>query len=103
MLSREETMYLAVQVDTATLTTLVNSGSTHSFLSIEVVSRLHLLPIHRPGLRVTVANDDQVASDGVCKEVSFTMDTEKFVLDIYVILLAGFDMVLGVHWLRTLA
>jgi hypothetical protein len=39
----------------------------------------------------------------VCKEVSFTMDTEKFVLDIYVILLAGFDMVLGVHWLRTLA
>jgi hypothetical protein len=45
-----ETMRLAVQVDTTTLTALVDSGSTRSFLSIEVASRLHLLPIHQSGL-----------------------------------------------------
>jgi hypothetical protein len=71
-----ETMRLAVQVDTTTLTALVDSGSTHSFLSIEVASQLHLLPIHRSGLRVIVANGDQVASDGVCKDMRFTIDNE---------------------------
>jgi hypothetical protein len=101
-ISTMETMCLVVQIDTATLTALVDSSSTHSFLSIEAVSRLHLLPIHRPGLRVTVANGDQVTSDGVCKDVRVIIDTEEFVLDFYAIPLAGFDMVLGMHWPRTL-
>jgi hypothetical protein len=92
-----ETMCLAVQIDTATLTALVDSGSTHLFLSVEAVSRLHVLPIHRQGLRVTVANDDQVASDEVCKVVRFVIDIEEFVLDFYVIPLVGFDMVLGMY------
>jgi hypothetical protein len=43
-----------------------------------------------------------VASDGVCKDVRFIIDTEEFIMYFYVIPLAGFDMVLGVHWLRTL-
>jgi hypothetical protein len=57
-ISAMETMRLAVQIGTTTPTALVHSGSTHSFLSIEVVSHLHLLPIHWPALRVRVANDD---------------------------------------------
>jgi hypothetical protein len=101
-ISAVETMRLAVQITTTTLTALVDSGSTHSFISVEAASRLHLLPIHRPGLRVKVANDDQVACDGVCKDTHFTIDDEEFMLDFFVIPLAGYDMVLGVHWLRTL-
>jgi hypothetical protein len=49
-ISAAETMRLVVQITTTTLTTLVDSGSTHSFISVEAASRLHLLPIHRPGL-----------------------------------------------------
>jgi hypothetical protein len=101
-ISAVETMRLAVQITTTTLTALVDFGSTHSFISVEAASRLHLLPIHRPGLRVKVANGDQVACDGVCKDTRFTINDEEFVLDFFVIPLAGYDMVLGVHWLRTL-
>jgi hypothetical protein len=101
-ISAAETMRLAVRITMATLTTLVDSGSTHSFISMEAASRLHLLPIHRPGLRVKVVNDDQVACDGICKDTCFTIDDEEFMLDFFMIPLAGYDMVLGVHWLCTL-
>jgi hypothetical protein len=101
-ISTAETMRLAVQITTTTLTALVDSGSTHSFISVEAVSRLHLLPIHRPGLQVKVANDDQVACDSIYKDTRFTIDDKEFVLDSFVIPLAGYNMVLGVHWLRTL-
>jgi hypothetical protein len=72
-ISAAETMRLAVQITTTTLTALVDSSSTHSFISVEAASRLHLLPIHWPGLQVKVANDDQVACDDICKDTRFTM------------------------------
>jgi hypothetical protein len=49
-ISAAETMRLVVQITTTTLTALVDSDSTHSFISVEATSRLHLLPIHRSGL-----------------------------------------------------
>jgi hypothetical protein len=101
-ISAAETMRLAVQITMTTLTALFDSGSTHSFISMEATSRLDLLSIHWLGLRVKVANDDQVACDGICKDTRFTIDDEEFMLDFFVIPLAGYDMVLGVHWLRTL-
>ena len=81
---------------------LVDSGSTHSFLSTDTARRLHLQPLFRPGLEVTVANGDRVTSLGVCKAVRVFIDKEEFIMDLFVIPLEGYDMVLGVHWLRTL-
>jgi hypothetical protein len=51
---------------------------------------------------VTVANGDKVASTVVCHNVQFYIDKEPFVMDFFVIPLAGYEMVLGVQWLRTL-
>jgi hypothetical protein len=65
-LSSTEMMQLHVQIMEATLTALVNSGSTHSFKLAAVACRLALQPKPRAGLMVAVANGDRVASDGVC-------------------------------------
>jgi hypothetical protein len=81
---------------------LVDSGSTHSFISLETASHLHLQPDYRPGIQVTVANGDCVASAGICRGIHIFIDKEEFVLDFFVIPLTGYEMVLGVHWLRTL-
>jgi hypothetical protein len=102
-ISSVETMKLRVCLGAASVDALVDSGSTHSFISVATAGRLHLLPIHRPGLlQVTVANGDRVLSTGVCKDVRFCIDKEEFVMDFFIIPLAGYEMVLGVHWLRTL-
>jgi hypothetical protein len=81
---------------------LVDSGSTHSFISLETASRLHLQPDYRPGIHVMVANGDHAANAGICRGIHIFIDKEEFVLDFFVIPLAGYAMVLGVHWLRTL-
>jgi hypothetical protein len=49
-----------------------------------------------------MANGDKVASTGICKDIKFNIAGEEFVLDFFVIPLTGYEMVLDVHWLRTL-
>jgi hypothetical protein len=101
-ISTAETMKLFIRLDVDTVTTLVDSGSMHSFISTEAACRLHLEPVYRLGLQVTMANDDKVASTGVCHNVQFYIDREAFVMDFFIIPLVGFEMVLDVQWLRTL-
>jgi hypothetical protein len=81
---------------------LVDSGSTHSVISTEAACRLHLEPLFCPGLHVTIANGDRVASASVCPNIKFFIDSEEFVLDLFIIPLADYEMVLGVQWLLTL-
>jgi hypothetical protein len=95
-------MKLSVRLSTDTVMTLVDSGSMHSFISTKVVCRLHLEPVFRPGLQVTVANDDKVASAGIWHNVQFFIDTEAFVMDFFLIPLAGYEMVLRVHCCKPL-
>jgi hypothetical protein len=82
-ISSVETMKLRVCLGATSVDALVDSGSTHS-ISVATASRLHLLPIHRPGLQVTVANGDMVPSTDVCKDVRFCIDKEEFVMDFFV-------------------
>jgi hypothetical protein len=49
-----------------------------------------------------VANGDRVASTGICRVVHIFIDQEEFIIDLFVIPLEGYDMVLGVHWMRSL-
>jgi hypothetical protein len=56
----------------------------------------------RPGLSVKVANGDRVTSKGVCPKQLVSIDDEEFDLNCYILPLAGFDVILGVQWLRSL-
>jgi hypothetical protein len=96
------TMKLPVHITDTSIVALVDSGSTHSFISLDVANLLHLLLLHCPSLHVTMANDDQVASANIYKDIRFSIGSEEFVMDFIDIPLADFDMVLGVQWLRTL-
>jgi hypothetical protein len=48
-ISAAETMRLQVRLLDTVMDALVDSGSTHSFISLETASRLHLQPDYRPG------------------------------------------------------
>jgi hypothetical protein len=57
-ISAAKTMKLQVHLLDTIVDALVDSGSTHSFISLEMASRLHLQLDYRPGLQVIVANGD---------------------------------------------
>ncbi|WVZ51236.1 hypothetical protein U9M48_002397 [Paspalum notatum var. saurae] len=93
-----ESAYVTHQI----LWALVDSGSTHNFINQDVARTLSLLITPRPGLSVCVANRDRVVSAGVCAATPMLIHDELFLIDCYVLALDGFDVVLGVQWLKTL-
>jgi hypothetical protein len=97
-----DTMKLQVTINGSMLVALVDSGTTHTFIREAVASQIGLQVAPRQGLSVKVANGDRVTSKGVCPKQLVSIDDEEFDLNCYILPLAGFDVILGVQWLRSL-
>lgn len=95
------TMQLQVTIAGERLVALVDSGSTHMFMAEGTARRLGLTLAPRQGMSVAVANGDRVTCAGLCSGMRPTVDEEDFSIDCYAIPLDGFELVLGVQWLRT--
>lgn len=81
---------------------LIDSGSTHNFIDSETTRRIGLT-IHKEGtLEVMVANGERVKSSGCCKKVNISIQGILISTDFHLLNLKGCEVVLGVHWLRTL-
>jgi hypothetical protein len=97
-----DTVQLRVVIGTHTFIALLDTGSTHSFIDSSALDALGLQPETRPGLRVMVANGDKLTSAGLCRSIPLSIDGCHFCVDCFALPLGGFDLVLGVDWLRTL-
>ncbi|XP_068666495.1 uncharacterized protein [Aristolochia californica] len=97
-----KTMQVRAQIFDWELVGLVDSGSTHNFLSLMTAQHLQLQILSHPTATVSVANGEKVPSYGISKPVNFTTGTTLFHAEFFVIPLAGFDLVLGIKWLQTL-
>ena len=53
-------------------------------------------------MRVLVANGDRVPCECVARDVALAIGTDEFTISCYGIRLGGFDLILGVEFLRTL-
>ena len=103
----EETMQLKVTVGAHEFTALIDSGSTHNFISSSAAQRAGLVFHSSKGAHVTVANGDRVACRGLARDVGLRITQqgvghEDFTLDCFTIPLDCHDMVLGIAFLRTL-
>jgi hypothetical protein len=92
-------MQLPVCVLGERLIALLDSGSTHNFISEEAAACCGVTITRRDDIR---ANGDKVASSGICRGMDVTINSEHFTVDCYTIPLGGFDVVLGVQWLGML-
>ena len=81
---------------------LVDLGSTHNFIREGAIEKMGIRVRKRPGLQVAVGNGEKVSSGGICKEVTLQVGDDSFVVNHYSIPLDGFNVVLGIKWLRTL-
>lgn len=95
-------MQLRVTIGSTGFIALLDSGSTHNFISESTVSRAGLTLKPRPGLHIEVANGDHIASRGLCRGLPLVIDSGCFTVDRLTIPLGSFDIVLGIQWLRTL-
>ncbi|XP_014660203.2 uncharacterized protein LOC106804166 [Setaria italica] len=95
-----DTIRLRVRINVE-LTALVDSDSTHTFIRNDVAHRLGLAVTPRTGLHVQVANGERLGCPGICTATPFDIHGETFSIDCYALALDGFDVVLGVHWLKT--
>jgi hypothetical protein len=97
-----ETMQVRLNLGGVSLLALLDSGSTHNFISEEAALRA-ALPLTPGGtVRVTVANGDHVPCPGVYRSTKFSINKEVFTADFYALALAGYDVVLGTQWLASL-
>lgn len=80
---------------------LVVSVSTHNFLDPMVAEATKVNLIKDSTLPVKVANGEQIMSQGGCHEIILIQGTKLLVL-FHVLTLGGYDIVLGVQWLKTL-
>jgi hypothetical protein len=96
------TLQLIVYVLGVQLMALLDSGSTHNFISTEAATQCGANISQRKGIRAALTNGDQVESSGICRGLGITIFSEPFDVDCYAIPLGGFDVVLGVQWLSTL-
>jgi hypothetical protein len=97
-----KTMRLVGIVQFHSLTILIDSGSIHNFLYVKFVAILGFKPLQVDGISVRVANGHKVFSPGSCKAVSIKLQGFSFQTDLFILSLAGCDMVLGIQWLQTL-
>ncbi|XP_068645195.1 uncharacterized protein [Aristolochia californica] len=101
-LRSSNTMQVKAKLPHLLLLALVDSGSTHNFISEPATKQLGLEIQQQKGLSISVANGAKIPSVGLCANTPFTIEGHSFRADLLVIPLAGFDLVLGVKWLQLL-
>jgi hypothetical protein len=81
---------------------LIDSGSTHNFVDTKLAATLGIRPTGQDNILVRIANGQEVVSPGRSREVEVRMQGHVFRTDLFLLPLAGCDVVLGIQWLRTL-
>lgn len=81
---------------------LLDSGSTHNFIANRAANQLQIQLHHRPGLHVALPDGGKMASSGISRNLEMTVQGYEFSADFFAIPLEGFDLVLGIHWLKRL-
>jgi hypothetical protein len=97
-----DTMQITVTLGPVSLVALLDSGSTHNFISATAAHRSGLPIQRRPRLTAMVANGERITCAGVLRNAPLHVDGEAFPTDLFVMPLAGYDVVLGTRWLDAL-
>jgi hypothetical protein len=100
--SMTNTTQLAVTLGAAQLVALFDSGSTHNFISEEAARRSGLPLQQCPRLTAMVANGEKITCAGVIRKAPLFIAGAAFPAELFVMPLAGYDIVLGTKWLGAL-
>ena len=86
-------MRLVRKIGTCSVIVLIDTGSTHSFIDVNV-ARKAKLPVEEGHLVVRVANGDTLPCLGCCKEIPLKIQHYHILANLFLITLGGCDVVL---------
>ncbi|KAA8526488.1 hypothetical protein F0562_008310 [Nyssa sinensis] len=81
---------------------LIDGSSTHNFIDQAIVSKFGLPVIQDKKFQVMVANQEKIECVGQCRALTVTIQGHSVTADYYILLVAAYQLVLGVQWLETL-
>lgn len=96
------TMKLIGRISDYKVVTMIDSGTSHCFISEHVARKLNLLVDMGCRFTVTLGNGHKITTTGLCWGVSLYLYAHKFYVDCFVFPLGGVDVISGVSWLATL-
>lgn len=81
---------------------LIDSGSSHNIIQPRIAEFLGLPIVAIKPFLVFVGNGQTIQYSGSCLDVPVNLSGHEFHIPFFVLLVHGADIVLGVHWLKTL-
>lgn len=81
---------------------LIDSGSSHNIIQPRIAAFLDLPVVAIKPFSVFVGNGQSIQCSGSCVDVPVTLSGHLFHIPFYVLPVHGADIILGVHWLKTL-
>lgn len=82
-------------------TTLVDSGSSASFVSPQFVLKAQCIITNHTVVKVRIVDGAILWSDTLCKDCKYEIQGEQFTSDLRVLPLKGYDVILGADWIYT--
>jgi predicted aspartyl protease len=80
---------------------LVDSGSSHTFISRHLASQLQGVTTMPAAITVQVANGSTLQCTSHMQQASWSVADYQFITDLKVLPLSSYDMILGLDWLES--
>ncbi|XP_071726817.1 uncharacterized protein [Rutidosis leptorrhynchoides] len=97
-----QTMRVTGQVNKIVFQILIDSGSTHNFLDINVAKKLGCTIKKGETIPVMVPGGNTMYNANVCEALQWQISGETFVSDMLILPIGGCEIVLGIQWLKLL-
>ncbi|XP_062108212.1 uncharacterized protein LOC133819070 [Humulus lupulus] len=101
-ISSAHTMKLAGHIGQQPVMVLIDSGATHNFISMDVVSATGIPITATTCYGVLLGTGGKVRTEGICAQVELDLGALRVVTDFLPLELGGADVILGIKWLETL-
>lgn len=90
------------QIGKISVQVLVDGRSSNNFIQPRIAKFLKLLVQPAPGFKVLVGNGQYLTVEGVITELPVLIQGHKLTVPVYLLPVAGTDLILGTTWLATL-
>ncbi|GAU25035.1 hypothetical protein TSUD_155090 [Trifolium subterraneum] len=101
-ISTYQTMRISGLHDKKVIQILLDSGSTHNFLDLEVAKKLGCVLEEIPPLPITGGGGHMLQAAFISRGFQWTLQQTKFTADVIVLPLVCCDLILGIQWLKSL-
>jgi hypothetical protein len=101
-ITQPQTLKLKGHIKKENVTILVDIGSTHNFIDVNVANNLNLIVYPSADIRVMVADGKKIDGVGKCHKIKLQVVNYELESGFYTVPLGGVDIVLGIQWLQML-